>query len=716
MNEAYIAPEPVISGIANYDEHTVNCAFTTGRKAKELQSQTLTWKDLRSLLSKPLEVSDRTLAEYQDANTSDRAELKDGMGIVPAKLHDPSLGRKTENIESVSMIVLDIDCGMSLDEVKEIMKGTESVVHTTFSHTPEHPKLHVYIPLPKPITPLHAKAILKQMQKRFEGQLDSACFDVSHMYYLPRCPKDAENLFQYVHLQGNLLDLTEENLEPPLTTTAIPSSMGSVAVGERNSTLTSQVGMWLRDGYSQEEILELAATWNKGLTEPLSDKEVISTVKSVCKTADRKRLALIAAEDVAVDMLNKDYVFLKRRSLIVRLDDGAIVSKEQMRDLYAGTLVASGEDGAYRKKTAFNVWFNSPKRYQLDDFIMAPGEGPTYNNCLNLWRGWGAEPSEGDVTPWYDLVNHLFGAEAKHFEQWVAYPLQFPGTKLTTATVIWSTQQGIGKSLIGATICRLYGSHHATTISARELHDDYNGWAKNSLFVVGEENSSSDRRSDSNRLKNMITGETHHIHEKYQPAFEIKNLTNFIFTSNHPDAFHVDNDDRRLFIVSANVQPKSREFYDKYVTWMNSKEGLAALMYHLMHLDLTGFNPHGHAPHTAAKAEMIDLSKTDVERFAADVFTDDFVDNVIHAEIISLDELTERFNNTTKGPRSNPTAMAKALRRCVGYVRNRISTSTGRKMLISVRNHGFWATADKSVWADEYEKGKIARLGSAISL
>lgn len=709
------------------DEHIIDCAFVEGRKATQLQPERVAWGEIRELLSNPLEVANCTLEQYQTADTSARAEMKDGTGFVPVTLKDESLGRKIENIDMVTMIVLDIDCGMSLEEAQNIMEGTESVIHTTFSHTPEHPKLRVLIPLTKPVTTMHAKAILHQMQERFGGRLDSACFDAGHMFYLPRCPKDAVGLFRYTHVPGVLLDMAYEaaNEEvfamclPTLSTTSSPVVIaGHVAVGERNRTLSSKIGKWIHDGHSEENIQELAESWNRSLDDPLSDKEVSTTVKSVMKTAERKRAALSEAEDAAVERLNKEYVFLTQRSLIVRLKDGKIVTKEQMRDRFAGTFVNAGDDGAYRKKTAFDAWFKSPKRYQLDDFVMAPGKDPVFNNCLNLWRGWGVSPRSGDVKPWRELVDHLFGEgseEAKYFEQWIAYPIQNPGTKQSTATVIWSTQQGIGKSLIGATITRLYGDH-ATTISARELHDQYNGWAKNALFVVGEENSGSDRRADSNRLKNMITGTTHHIHEKYQPAIELQNLTNFLFTSNHPDAFHVENEDRRLFIVAANVQPKPREFYENYAKWMKSEEGPAALMDYLMHLDLTGFNPYGHAPHTTARAEMIEMSKTDVERFAADVFSDDFVDNVIHAEVISLDELTDRFNSTTKGQKSNPTAMAKALRRCAAYARNRVSTISGRKMLISIRRHDCWATAANSAWADEYEKGRSGRTGGAMSL
>ncbi|MFZ0630231.1 MAG: hypothetical protein WA374_09135 [Acidobacteriaceae bacterium] len=34
----------------------------------------------------------------------------------------------------------------------------------------------------------------------------------------------------------------------------------------------------------------------------------------------------------------------------------------------------------------------------------------------------------------------------------MAYPLQYPGTKLYSAVVLWTAQQGVGKSLLGYTM------------------------------------------------------------------------------------------------------------------------------------------------------------------------------------------------------------------------------------------------------------------------
>lgn len=709
------------------DEHVIELALTAGRTDTKLMTELLAWQELRKLLSTPLDLADCTLSEYQSASNSSRAEMKDGTGIVPVRLKDSSLGRKTENIDMVTMIVLDIDCGMSLAETQKIMAGTESVIHTTFSHTPEHPKLRVIIPLKKAVTPLHAKAIFLQMQERFGGRLDSACFDVARMFYLPRCPKDAETLFEYTHVPGELFvpettiacEILDKPVKEPTSRirTTNSASFAKAEVGERNSTLASLVGKWLNGGDSSEQVHEKALQWNHGLESPLALKEVEQIVRSITKTAERKSTLTDMALSEVVAEMNKRYVFLTDTGQVFRQNDRKVVSLEQLRNTYANKTVIDDSIGS-RRLTAIDAWLKSPERFQLRNITLVPGLGLIVDDCLNLWEGWPVAPAAGDISPWRMLVDHIFGngtPEAVYFEQWVAYPFQHPGTKLAVATVIWSTQQGIGKSLLGESVAKLYGNH-ATTITAQELHAPFNDWAKGRNFLIGEENSSSDRRSDANRLKHLITGTTLYINQKNIPVFEQPNLMNLLFTSNHPDAFHLDGNDRRMFVHAANVAPLTAEFYEEYGAWINSEDGQAALMDHLMHVDLTGFNPHGHAPHTAARMEMIEMSKTDVERFAADVFTDDFVDNVIHAEVISLDELTDRFNNSTKGQRSNPTAMAKALRRCAAYTRNRISTPAGRKMLISIRDHGSWVSADKAEWADEYEKGRIGRTGGAMSL
>lgn len=79
--------------------------------------------------------------------------------------------------------------------------------------------------------------------------------------------------------------------------------------------------------------------------------------------------------------------------------------------------------------------------------------------------------------------------------------------------------------------------------------------------MLGEENSSVDHRAVANRLRHLITGTTIFVNEKYVPAMEMRNRINFLFTSNHADAFHIDDHDRRLFVWEVVAPKMLVEFY-----------------------------------------------------------------------------------------------------------------------------------------------------------
>ena len=62
--------------------------------------------------------------------------------------------------------------------------------------------------------------------------------------------------------------------------------------------------------------------------------------------------------------------------------------------------------------------------------------------------------------------------------------------------------------MLGQALGRVYGTANFRTITAAELHGDFNSWAKGCQFVLGEENASADVRADADKLKHLITGRT----------------------------------------------------------------------------------------------------------------------------------------------------------------------------------------------------------------
>lgn len=263
-------------------------------------------------------------------------------------------------------------------------------------------------------------------------------------------------------------------------------------------------------------------------------------------------------------------------------------------------------------------WIRWPSHLQRQDLTYEPGHPKILPHAWNLWKGWGCEPKEGNVDPWYDLLAHIFyGADEgamEWFIKWCAHPIQFPGTKLFSAPVIWGTEQGTGKSLIGYTLGQIYGPNF-TEINQTDLQGSFNEWAVGRQFVMGEEITGTDSRHAADIIKKLITQKTIRINQKYIPTYSIPDCVNYIFTSNHPDAFCLDDHDRRFFIHEVTVGPKEREFYAEYDLWLHS-DGPSALFYHLLHeVNTEDFDFHGPAFKTSAKEDMTEVVKGDLGAF-----------------------------------------------------------------------------------------------------
>jgi hypothetical protein len=294
------------------------------------------------------------------------------------------------------------------------------------------------------------------------------------------------------------------------------------------------------------------------------------------------------------------------------------------RVLVQESVNAKGETKIDRKNAA-QEWVKWKDRSEVQRTVFAPGSPRiTKERCLNMWRGWPLEPEKGDVKPWKELLRFLFAGQdqaLKWFEQWCAYPIQHPGTKLFTAAALWGRAQGTGKTLVGYTLMKIYGEN-AIEISDEDLAKGDNDYAENKQFAVGEEIAGGDKRGIADRLKSLITRRTVRINVKYVPRYTITDCINYYFTSNHPDAFFLEDQDRRFFIHEVTGTPLGKEFYDRYDKWYSSAAGQSALFDYLLHLDIRDFNPMQPAPMTESKREMIETGRSDIAAWIAQLKED----------------------------------------------------------------------------------------------
>ena len=305
----------------------------------------------------------------------------------------------------------------------------------------------------------------------------------------------------------------------------------------------------------------------------------------------------------------------------VPLDDGTgkylfdrwtrkIASREQMIALLPAGMRA---DDIKRHP----VW-QTRGAYYLDQVGFDPSEKDPITE-LNTWCGWPMQPKSGECSMLLETLYYLCGEEGNKDEVyhwllcWMAYPLQHPGAKMSSA-VIMHGPQGTGKSTIFQTLARIYGDY-ATILNQRGLEDRFNAdWIDSKLFILAEEVvARAEMWHIKNELKELVTGEWVRINPKNIAAYRQRNRVNIAYLSNENQPLPLDNDDRRHLVIY-NPPAQAESYYDQLYRELD-EGGTEAFYHHLMHLDLGDFHPKKRPPMTAAKRTLINLSKPSEYRF-----------------------------------------------------------------------------------------------------
>lgn len=418
--------------------------------------------------------------------------------------------------------------------------------------------------------------------------------------------------------------------------------------------------------------------------------------------------------------LNERVIYVRNPGLIwdhrlrMRMAPGNFTQHAYSDWVYVETI--EKPDGAQKmvEVRAADKWLKWPARAAVDRLRFAPGQDRiTDDGCLNLWEGWGIAngPMEGDVSPWHELMDHLFGEDTEArtwFERWCAYPLQYPGAKMASAAVLWGTVHGSGKTLVGHTLMRIYG-RHGTEIKDEDLEDERKEWAENMQFVLADDISARGDRKFMRRLMTMITQKLLRLNPKFIPSYTVEDLINYLFTSNDPDAMFMDDQDRRFFIHEVHAGRFLN--YKNYVAWRDSDSGIAALWHYLLTLDLGDFDPQAPAMRTGSKDTMIELGKSELGAWVRElrVNTDAVLNRYkLQGDLFSAQELYALYDGN--GDRkASINALARELKRAgfpiAGGPDSKIKRPDGTTLRVyAVRNTDHWRGATWKECCDHYAK------------
>lgn len=415
----------------------------------------------------------------------------------------------------------------------------------------------------------------------------------------------------------------------------------------------------------------------------------------------------------AMWQLNNEVVYIMNPGLVLVQETGQKLAPGPFKEHAFATLDHSelvvNKDGttSMRPTSAAAAWLKWQLRGEAGKLTYAPGmpkmiqhksKSPKLSQW-NIWPGWGVEPAEGDVQPFLDLVDHIFTGATPQiktwFLRWLAYPLQYPGTKMFTSVLVHGVKHGTGKSLIGYTLGRIYGQNF-TEIGGDDLHGNFNEWAEGKQFVMGDDVTGSDKREDGDKLKKFITQQQLRINMKFLPSYVVPDCINYYFNSNHPDAFFLEDDDRRNFVWEVMVGRMSEEFYMEYELWLDSG-GAQAVFDYMLKLDLGDFNPAAPAMKTDAKSRMIAGTKSDLGSWVSRLINDP--DSMLKVGEMSIDgdlftnrHLLELYDPTQR-TRTTANGLGRELSRA-GVPQaangNPIKTKEGQDRYYILRNHKKW--------------------------
>lgn len=420
------------------------------------------------------------------------------------------------------------------------------------------------------------------------------------------------------------------------------------------------------------------------------------------------------SENVELFKINDEIAYIEDIAAYYHFKLDTVFNRDKIvNDVYPDRFFTVYENDKLKRKSTIKAWLEWPNKRRVHSVVYEPGKPRIINNCINSWTGFAVKPKKGAVKPFLDLLDHLCGPDKnfrKWFLQWLAYPIKHPGSKMHSAVVFWSLKTGVGKSFLAYIIGDIYGDNYEE-VGQMELTSDYNGYVAHKQFILGEEITGHDKYHYVDRLKSMISREKVTINIKYKPTYTIRDCINYMFTSNHPDSFKLERNDRRYAIHEITTAPKPLSFYSDLEKW-RSNGGPSHLMHYLVNnVDLSGFNPKAPAPMTASKEHMQNLSLTELDQFAENLMRDPdqylAINGVsIPRDLYTVSELMHIFDPLNKKNTSS-IALSKALQRASFRQLGVVMTKKGSRRLYAARNQDKWEKASNGARAKHYENAII---------
>ena len=641
MKDTVKNPKP--SPTANGAQQLVVNFGTRNRDAFPIE-QKMTWAALTSQLSVP----DTTrgtlpLAEYLALDKEIPKEKrirnaeKDGAYFIMGSFSKPGT-RDAADIAFMTGFVGDIDSGtVSKEDLLVKLKGLEYIVYSSYSHGPIVPKWRFILPYPTPVSVADHKRTYAHWQQVFDGQLDTRCNTPAQLWYTPACPPDAGPYFEFITGVGDLFDpasvpvvvaapttmssaLTVMPIKPLKSLSSyqlerLNSALGATPADDRDDWI--RVGMalkqelgadagrtlwmdWSRKSLKFDED-DADATWDSFNDIAPASAVTLGTVFYLAKEngwIDQQRemhekvralddIHFVAFEGGKCWVFKEDFDQELNRPVLTR------IALKAFGEFYANQKVAVQNDDKTIMVDIAYLWHKHPARRTFDKVVFMPGL-PTPLRCYNLWRGFPIPPVKGD---WSLLRQHILeiicdgDTECEEYLlNWMAYAIQHPDRKGEVA-IVMKGERGTGKGKVAQLLGMLFGEHSLQVTQTRHLIGHFNAHLRACVFLFADEALWAGDKEGENALKALVTEDTLQIEGKGVNVITAPTRLHIMMASNNDWVVPAGNKERRFFVLRVSSKRiQDHAYFAAIDDQMLNKGGLSAMMFDLVHRNISAFN------------------------------------------------------------------------------------------------------------------------------
>jgi Family of unknown function (DUF5906) len=220
------------------------------------------------------------------------------------------------------------------------------------------------------------------------------------------------------------------------------------------------------------------------------------------------------------------------------------------------------------------------------------------NEYYNKWKGFAVEPIK-DTVKVKKILRHIYEVNclknkerANHLLDFFAHMYQKPTEKPSFSIMIVSEEEGSGKSMIINAICEMVGINNAFPVSnLKMVFGDFNEIMDSCLLLSFEESDIKSNIRYTRELRDLITNPYALVNKKHKSHHRQPNFTRVVFIGNAEVLAYISRTDRRHTILRSAAIKIGKVDYFKDLKYVLDNGGKEALMYYLLHKDISKFTP-----------------------------------------------------------------------------------------------------------------------------